>query len=103
VLAIGRFLRIALSDLQMTVIYQDMPETIDILTMCEDIFHVRQDGDHALERQLYNELIELYRSPERLIAVTKPKNEATSSSSIAAAEPTTTTTTMTTTTSTTSS
>jgi piezo-type mechanosensitive ion channel component 1/2 len=68
-------LRIALSDLQMKVIYEDMPETIDILTMCEDVFHVRQDGEYALERQLYNELIELYRSPERLIAVTKKKSE----------------------------
>jgi hypothetical protein len=34
----------------------------------------RQDGDLELEESLYRELIELYRSPERIILRTMPKN-----------------------------
>eukprot|EP01094_Clydonella_sp_ATCC50884_P029310 TRINITY_DN9135_c0_g1_i2.p1 TRINITY_DN9135_c0_g1~~TRINITY_DN9135_c0_g1_i2.p1 ORF type:complete len:999 (+),score=344.71 TRINITY_DN9135_c0_g1_i2:353-2998(+) len=73
VLAVGQFLRLYVADIQMKVIYEDMPDPIDILTLCEDIFNVRQDGDYYLERDLYQELIELYRSPENLISITKRK------------------------------
>ena len=73
VLAVGQFLRLYVSDLQMKIIYEDMPDPLDILTLCEDIFNVRQDGEYHLERDLYQELIELYRSPENLISVTKRK------------------------------
>jgi hypothetical protein len=39
----------------------------------QDIFLARQDGDLELEESLYRELIELYRSPERIILRTIPK------------------------------
>lgn len=74
-LAVGRFLRLAVSDLQVTIIYKDMPEPIDLVTMCEDIFTARQDREFVLERELYQELIELYRSPEALIEITKRKDD----------------------------
>ena len=73
VLAVGRFLRMAVSDLQYNIVFEDLPEPIDLITMCEDIFMAREDGDMKLERDLFNELIQLYRSPESLIAVTNRK------------------------------
>ena len=75
VLAVGRFLRMGVSDLQYNIVFEDMPEPIDLITMCEDIFMARETGDLHLERDLYNELIQLYRSPESLIAVTRRKEE----------------------------
>lgn len=75
VLAVGRFLRMSVSDLQYNIVFEDMPEPIDLITMCEDIFTARESGDLHLERDLYNEIIQLYRSPESLIAVTSPKTD----------------------------
>jgi piezo-type mechanosensitive ion channel component 1/2 len=73
VLAVGRFLRMSVSDMQYNIIFEDLPEPMDLITVCEDIFMAREDHDMRLERDLYNELIQLYRSPETLIAVTKRK------------------------------
>ena len=50
-----------------------MPEPQEILDMCEDLFMSRQDGELTLERDIYKELIEIFRSPETIIAITKPK------------------------------
>lgn len=71
VLVIGQFLRGYVSDLQTKLVFTEMPEPIDLITMCEDIFIAREDKELVLERELYNELIELYRSPESLIAITR--------------------------------
>lgn len=73
VFTVGRFLRMSVSDLQYNIVYEDIPAPIDIITMCEDIFLAREAGDLHLERDLFNELIQLYRSPESLIAITAPK------------------------------
>lgn len=53
--------------------FTDMNEVEELRTFCKDIFLARQDKDLELEESLYRELIELYRSPERLILRTLPK------------------------------
>lgn len=63
----------SVSDLQYNIVYEDIPEPIDIITLCEDIFLAREAGDLYLERDLFNELIQLYRSPESIIAITMPR------------------------------
>jgi hypothetical protein len=73
VLAVGRFLRLSITDLALRIVLEDMPECDELLSYCEDIFLARQDGDLKLEEDLFRELIELYRSPERLILRTLPK------------------------------
>jgi piezo-type mechanosensitive ion channel component 1/2 len=73
VLAVGRFLRLSITDLSYRIVFEDMPECDELLSYCEDIFLARQDGDLPLEEELYRELIELYRSPERIILRTLPK------------------------------
>jgi hypothetical protein len=73
VLAVGRFLRISVTLLYTRIMFEDMPECDEIISYCKDIFLARQDGDLELEEELFRELIELYRSPERLILRTLPK------------------------------
>lgn len=63
------------SDLQYNIVFEYLPEPQDLVTMCEDIFMAREDGDLMLERDLWNEIIQLYRSPESIIAVTKLKED----------------------------
>ena len=70
---VGQFLRSSVSGLQAKIMYVDLPDPINLITMCEDIFTAREDLDLHLERELYNELIEIYRSPETIIEMTKAK------------------------------
>jgi len=71
VLSVGRFLRMWVSGLITRIYLEDMPNVDDMLKMCEDIFIARYHKDLKLEEELYRELIELFRSPERLIEKTK--------------------------------
>lgn len=75
VLAVGRFLRIALTNLSHKPIYEDMAECEELLSFCMDIYIAREDKDLELEENLWRELIELYRSPERMILRTDPKGK----------------------------
>jgi len=75
VLAVGRFLRIALTNLSHRPIYEDMAECEELLSFCQDIYMAREDKDLELEENLWRELIELYRSPERMILRTDPKGK----------------------------
>eukprot|EP01128_Nolandella_sp_AFSM9_P005065 TRINITY_DN2396_c0_g1_i1.p1 TRINITY_DN2396_c0_g1~~TRINITY_DN2396_c0_g1_i1.p1 ORF type:complete len:1291 (+),score=246.92 TRINITY_DN2396_c0_g1_i1:307-4179(+) len=76
VLAAGRFLRIALMNLGMRVIYEDMWECEELLELCMDMYMAREDKDLELEENLFRELIDLYRSPERMILRTDPKGRS---------------------------
>lgn len=70
VLAVARFLRLSVTDLAFRIIYEDMPACEELISYCEDIYLARQDGDLALEEELFRELIEIYRSPETIIGRT---------------------------------
>eukprot|EP01114_Cavostelium_apophysatum_P013947 TRINITY_DN3486_c0_g1_i8.p1 TRINITY_DN3486_c0_g1~~TRINITY_DN3486_c0_g1_i8.p1 ORF type:complete len:2315 (-),score=561.17 TRINITY_DN3486_c0_g1_i8:52-6996(-) len=71
VLSVGRFLRLWVSDLVKRIYIDEMPFVDDLMIMIEDIFLARQSGDFLLEEQLFRELITLFRSPERLMRMTK--------------------------------
>lgn len=45
VLAVGRFLRIALSNLSHKPIYEDMADCDELLSFCQDIYMAREDND----------------------------------------------------------
>lgn len=72
VLGVGRFLRMYVTELSHKVIYEDMPEVDNLLEFCTDILLAREDGALELEEELYRELIEIYRSPQRIIKHTHP-------------------------------
>ncbi len=62
------------SSLIQRIYLADMPNVDDLLRMCEDIFIARYYKDLLLDEQLYRELIELFRSPDRLVDKTKSKD-----------------------------
>ena len=55
------------------VIYEEMPNTDDLLDLCQGIFIARLEGDLIKENTLYDLLIRIYRSPEILLKLTGTK------------------------------
>lgn len=70
VIAIGRFIRIVFDRLSQRVMYEELPNTKQLFELCEGIFIAQQEGDLVREKQLYDLLILMYRSPEALIKIT---------------------------------
>lgn len=71
VFAVGRFLRMMISDLTLRIMYEDLPEPDALLNMCTDILLAREFKDFETEETLYWQLITIFRSPETLIAKTR--------------------------------
>ena len=65
-LALGRFLRQSVTGLSHTIIFTELPECDKLIAVCEDLYLARKAGQLGLEELMYHELIDLYRSPERL-------------------------------------
>lgn len=74
VLSVGRFLRMWVSSLVQRIYLDEMQNVDKLLMMCEDIFLARQGKELLLEEELYQELMLLFRSPERLLQLTKKNN-----------------------------
>jgi len=71
VMTIGKFLRMALTELSHRIIYEDLPECDQLLHHCQDIYLARESRQFLLEEELYRELVEIYRSPERILMFTE--------------------------------
>ena len=52
------------------IMFESMDNCVGLLQLCDDIASARQNGDLILEEKLANELLEIYKSPETLIAYT---------------------------------
>lgn len=72
VFSMGRFLRIYVLGMSQRIIYEDIPDASFIKELCEDIYSARSDREFELEETMYGELVQLYRSPETMIAKTLP-------------------------------
>ena len=70
VIAIGRFIRIVFDRISQRVMYEELPNTKQLFEICEGIFIAQMEGDLVREKQLYDLLILMYRSPEALIKIT---------------------------------
>lgn len=72
-LVIGQFLKGYTKGISHKIIYEDVPEPVDIIRLCEDIFLVRDLGEEGLqlEELLVGKLFFLYRSPARMIEWTR--------------------------------
>jgi len=70
VITIGRFIRIIFDRISQRVMYEELPNTKQLFEICEGIFIAQQEGDLVREKQLYDLLILMYRSPEALIKIT---------------------------------
>ncbi|ESO07927.1 hypothetical protein HELRODRAFT_190815 [Helobdella robusta] len=67
VLVIGRFLRMYIQGLSFKIMFVELPDPQVLLTLCQDIYMVRESKEFRLEEELFSQLIFLYRSPETLI------------------------------------
>lgn len=72
VLAVGRFLRLAVSDLQKQILFQDLPDVSRIEALIQEIDAARAAGDSALEEELYWTIVRIYRTPALLYELTLP-------------------------------
>ena len=73
VFGIGRFLRLAATNIRMRIMYEDLPTTKRLVALCQDIYIARAQGELALEEELYWALINIYRSPAVMFELTKKK------------------------------
>ncbi|KAG1661156.1 hypothetical protein FOA52_002531 [Chlamydomonas sp. UWO 241] len=71
VYGVGRFLRLSMSNLALTIPFQDMPSTRRLVTLCQDLYIARAQGEFLLEEELYKVLISIYRSPSVLFELTR--------------------------------
>jgi len=73
VYAIGKFLRMVFLDSSKKIPYDELEDTAMLLDMCNGIYLARRAGDLDKEYELYYELIRIYRSPELLVQVSRPR------------------------------
>eukprot|EP01134_Creolimax_fragrantissima_P002582 CFRG2582T1 len=69
----GRFLRMAVTDMQARIMYEDMLNCDVLLLLVSDIKMCRELGNLYLEEVLYRHLIEIYRDPQALKLWTDPR------------------------------
>lgn len=74
VLSIGRFIRLALSNLRMRIIYEDLPTTKRLSALVRDIYLARAEGLLALEEELFNVLVTVFRLPTLMFQLTKKED-----------------------------
>jgi len=72
VFSLGRFLRVYVVGMSHRIIYEDWGDVEFVKELLNDIYAARWDNEYELEEEMYGELIQLYRSPEKLQEVTRP-------------------------------
>eukprot|EP00434_Breviolum_minutum_P020100 symbB.v1.2.017726.t1/scaffold1366.1/size123243/2 len=75
VYTIGRFLRLVFQDSSQRVIYEEMNDTESLQDLCSGIYIARITGDLKSEYAFYYQLIRIFRSPELLLDISKPKSK----------------------------
>ena len=75
VLVIGRFIRGYVSALPQNLLIDQIAEPDPLLKLCDDIFTVREMKILIMEEILVGKLYFIFRSPERLIALTDEKQK----------------------------
>jgi hypothetical protein len=76
VLGVGRFLRMAVSDVKSQIPYEDIHEVDDLYRLVEDIQAARKFGNLPLEEYLYVKLLLIFRSTEEMMKWTDSKDQA---------------------------
>jgi hypothetical protein len=72
VFVIGQLIRSqVINRIGQDVIWTDMPDVDLVVSLCLDIYLVREMKDFLLEEELFSKLLFLYRSPETLISFTR--------------------------------
>ena len=58
-------------NLRLRIPYEDLPTTRRLVALCQDIYIARAEGLLALEEELYNALLVVYRLPSVMFELTK--------------------------------
>lgn len=69
--AFGKFLRTFMVGMARRTIYENWPDVDYVWEMCMFVYVARSFKENKLEENLYIELLELFRSPEGIVKVTK--------------------------------
>ncbi|KAM6163885.1 piezo-type mechanosensitive ion channel component 2-like [Rhynchocyon petersi] len=72
VMVAAKFIREHFHSVSRSIMFDELPSVDRVLTLCTDIFLVRELGALELEQRLFNKLVFLYRSPETMIKWTRP-------------------------------
>lgn len=76
VIVFARVLRATLFSLgTVSIIVEEIPNVDPIISLCKDIYMVREAKEFRMEEKLVAKLIFLYRSPETLVKWTKLKQQ----------------------------
>lgn len=68
----ARVVRVTFIDLVSNkIMFYELPNVDLVLSLCLDIYLVREMKDYLLEEELFAKLIFLYRSPETMISYTR--------------------------------
>jgi uncharacterized membrane protein YoaT (DUF817 family) len=73
VYGIGRFLRLAITNLRMRIPYENFPSTERLMSLCHDIYIARAENLFELEEELYAALLAVYRLPNVMYELTTKK------------------------------
>ncbi|KAJ3424189.1 hypothetical protein M0812_29823 [Anaeramoeba flamelloides] len=68
--AIARFLRISVNELAGSIMEEELPNVDMLLSIIEDILWAQKEQNLELEEELFDELIDIFRSSEKLIFIT---------------------------------
>lgn len=73
--AVGSAIRGSVTGIHMSIPYEEMDDVRILLSMVDDIYVARKNGNTLLESEIYNDLLQIYRSTESLIAMSKPVDD----------------------------
>ena len=75
VLVIGRLVRGFFAGGAAQIMFMELPNVDNILSLCLNLYMARECGDYRLEEQLFSKLLFVYRSTETMIRFTREKQE----------------------------
>lgn len=73
VYGVGRFLRLSVTNMRLRIPTEDLPSTTRLVALCQDIYIARAERELALEEELFNVLLNIYRLPKVLFELSKQK------------------------------
>eukprot|EP00887_Chlorella_sp_A99_P004668 scaffold4.g4668.t1 len=71
VYAIGRFLRLSMTNIRTRIPFENLPSTRRLVALCQDIYIARAEGELMLEEELFWALITIYRLPSVMFELTR--------------------------------
>ncbi|XP_037894241.1 piezo-type mechanosensitive ion channel component isoform X3 [Glossina fuscipes] len=76
VIVASQFLKTILGGASLRIKFEDMPYVDRVLQLCLDVYLVREAKEFMLEEDVYAKLMFLFRSPETMVKVTRPRDDA---------------------------